>query len=69
MTAAVERSFQFLFLFGIRLKQLGYFILSNLPMFSVGVLLVLCVAFPRKNLSQSASFGGCGFVYALFRLK
>jgi hypothetical protein len=29
----------------------------------------LCVASPLKNLSQGPSFGGCGFIYALFRSK
>ena len=30
---------------------------------------VLCVASPRKNLSQGPSFGGCGLIYASFRSK
>jgi hypothetical protein len=42
-----------------------YSILSKLPVFSVGVLFVLCVASPRKKLPLGPSFGGCGFVYAL----
>ena len=44
-------------------------ILSNLLLFLVGVLFVLCVASPRKNLSQGPSFGGCGFIYASFMSK
>jgi hypothetical protein len=42
-------------------------ILSNLPIFPVGILLVLCFASTRKNLSLGQSFGGCGFDDALFR--
>jgi hypothetical protein len=41
---------------------------SNLPLFSVGVLFVLCVASPRKKISQGPSFGSCDFEYALFRV-
>jgi hypothetical protein len=29
----------------------------------------LCVASSRKNLSQGQSFGGCGFIYAFFKVK
>jgi len=45
------------------------FNLSNQPLFSVGVQFVLCVASPRKNISRAPSFGGCGFIYALFGSK
>jgi hypothetical protein len=41
-----------------------YSILPNLPLLSVGVPFVLCVASPRKNLTQGPSFGGFGFIYA-----
>jgi len=40
----------------------------NLSLFSVGVLFLLCVASPRKNLSLGPSFGGCGFSYVILSL-
>jgi hypothetical protein len=36
----------------IPIQSSRYSILSNLPLFSVGVLFVLCVASPRENVSQ-----------------
>ena len=50
----------------IQIQSSTYSVSSNLPLFSVGVLLVLCVASPRKSLSQGTFFGGCVFVYAFF---
>ena len=40
----------------IPIQSSRYSILWNLPLFSVGVLFVLCVASPRKNLSEGPSF-------------
>jgi len=36
----------------IPIKSSRFLTVSNLPLLSVGVLFVLCVASPRKNISQ-----------------
>ena len=51
------------------IKSSRYSNLSILPIFSVGVLFVLCVASPRKNLSQGPSIGGFGFNLCFIKVK